>query len=48
MAGDEVDFSKGKGSKELFLIFLNMYAQERAEYPEKGLLTLIIEILKKA
>jgi len=27
---NELDFSKGRGAKELFIIFLYMYAQEKA------------------
>ena len=45
---NELDFSKGRGSKELFIIFLYMYAQYKAQEPSKGFMALIIEILKRA
>ncbi len=48
MASEELDFSKGKGSNELFIIFLYMYAQRKAKDSSKGYLALIFELLKQA
>ncbi len=48
MEKGDLDFSKGKGAKELFIIFLYMYAQYKAKEPSKGFMALIMEILKQA
>ncbi len=48
MEKGDMDFSKGKGAKELFIIFLYMYAQYKAKEPSKGFMALIMEILNQA
>jgi hypothetical protein len=44
----DLDFSNGRGSQELFTIFLYMYAQYKAAEPAKGFFALIFELFKKA